>query len=70
MREWKFLTFLLYVFLGAYFVNFAIGFYELPDFFSQIQNWLFLIGGVLIFIGGISILMGRKKVGGIPGFPQ
>jgi LPXTG-motif cell wall-anchored protein len=40
-----------------------------PDFVSEMNNWIFLIGGVLILIGGASILMHRKK-GKVFGFPQ
>jgi|TARA_Y100000310_G_scaffold222737_1_gene224473 LPXTG-motif cell wall-anchored protein len=69
MKGGKILVFLIFVLFGLYFINSSIEFYPVPDFVSEMNNWIFLIGGVLILIGGASILMHRKK-GKVFGFPQ
>lgn len=53
-KKWAFIGFLVYLIFGLYFINFALNFIALPDFFSKIDKWIILIGGILIIVGAIN----------------
>lgn len=48
-----FLLFLLYLLLGAYFLNIGFNFISLPDFFSKIDKWIIVAGGLFLILGAI-----------------
>lgn len=54
--------FLVYLIFGIYFINSSLGFITLPEFISKIENWIVLVGGILILIGGINYIRAGKKV--------
>ena len=58
------IMFLLHVIFGLYFINFAFAFITLPEIVSASDKWVFLIGGILIFLGGFNFLRlkGRKPI--------
>jgi len=49
-----FVSFLIYLLFGIYFINSALSFINLPEFFSKIDKWIVLIGGFLIIFGAIN----------------
>ncbi len=57
----KMVFFFVYIFVGLYLLNSALNFMKTPDFFGQIDKWIFLIGGFLLIIGGFSFLKASKK---------
>ena len=48
--------FFIYAVFGAYFIITSLDLIPLPDFFSTIDKWITLIGGILIVIGGLNHL--------------
>ena len=64
------IIFLIYLIFGLYFINTAFNFYPLPEIISQFDNWINLVGGVLIILGGINYLRLRRsrKHSSYPGF--
>lgn len=61
MKEGRLFGFLIYIVFGLYFINYSFAFYTLPDFVSEINKWIILVGGFLIIIGGINYLRASKK---------
>jgi len=53
-KKGAFIYFLVYLIFGLYFINSAFNFIVLPGFFTKIDNWITLIGGILIIIGAIN----------------
>ena len=53
--------FILHLIFGLYFVNFAFGYFALPEFFLDVEKWIFLIGGILILLGGFHHLRTSKR---------
>ena len=53
--------FLVYAIFGLYFINSAFNFITLPGFITSINQWITLVGGVLIIIGGINYIRAGKK---------
>ncbi|MDE1848456.1 MAG: hypothetical protein KGH55_00255 [Nanoarchaeota archaeon] len=60
MARLKGLMFLLYLIFGLYFINYSLNLITLPGFFSSIDQWIILVGGLLIILGGIN-QMGLNK---------
>jgi hypothetical protein len=55
--------FLMSVVIGLYFINVPFEFVKLPKFLTDINQWIGLIGGILILIGGFnSLRTGHKDV--------
>lgn len=54
-------VFFLYLVFGMYFIMSAFNFITIPDIILQFDNWIGLVGGVLILIGGINYFRARKK---------
>lgn len=63
MKKLGMIIFLLYLALGLYFLNFQIGYVEIPDYISVYDNWIIFAGGIFIILGGINFLRlySRKK---------
>jgi hypothetical protein len=51
---------LVYLIFGMYFINSAFNFITLPAFMNIIDKWLILVGGLLIFFGGINFWRARR----------
>ena len=54
--------FSLYLVFGLYFINSAFSFIIMPDIILKIDNWITLVGGILILVGGINYFRARKKL--------
>ena len=65
MGSVKLIIFLVYLVLGLYFINSALGVVTLPGFVDIIDKWMFVIGGILILLGGINYLRAGKKSQGL-----
>tara|TARA_Y100000310_G_scaffold157593_1_gene157001 strand:- start:2464 stop:2688 length:225 start_codon:yes stop_codon:yes gene_type:complete len=61
MRGKKFLFFILCLVLGIYLINSSFEFYILPKYITNFDNILKVVSGVLIIIGGLSVLSSKKK---------
>ena len=61
----RFIIFLVYLIFGLYFINSALGVVTLPGFVDIIDKWMFVIGGILILLGGINYLRAGKKSQGL-----
>jgi len=58
MGKIKIIGFILYLFFGIYLINLSFGFISLPKFISGFENWIILISGILVILGGINYLRG------------
>ena len=56
MKKGAFISFLVYLVFGLYFLNLSLGFIVLPEILTKIDKWIILIGAVLIIIGAINYL--------------
>ncbi len=54
IKRYTGLFFIIYLIFGLYFVNYAFNFIALPSFFAGINQWIILIGGILIILGGVN----------------
>jgi len=54
--------FVVYLVIAIYLVNMSFDFISLPEFITNFDNWIILVAGVLVFLGGISHLRLRRKV--------
>jgi cytochrome c biogenesis protein CcdA len=61
MNGKKFLFFILCLVLGIYLINSSFEFYVLPKYITNFDNVLKVISGILIIIGGLSVLSIKKK---------
>lgn len=52
---------LLYLVLGAYFVNFSIGFISIPESVLEFNNWIIFAGGVLMLFGAINYFKAKRR---------
>ncbi|MBS3071327.1 hypothetical protein J4407_03455 [Candidatus Pacearchaeota archaeon] len=61
--RWKIFLFLIYVLFGFYFINVSLNFVEIPEFISDLDSWIMLIGGALIILSGFEhfLIGGRNK---------
>jgi len=55
----SFFLFLVFVIFGLYMVNSGLSFITMPSFILSIDNWLTLISGALLIIGGFMYYMRR-----------
>ena len=53
--------FIVYLIFGLYFINFGIDFIKLPEVMDKINNWIFIVGGVLIILGGINFFRASRN---------
>ena len=56
------LVLLLYIVFGLYFLSYPLGFFTLPETFSNIEPWIIFVGGLLILFGGINYFKARRYV--------
>ena len=62
MRKVGIIIFLIYLVIGLYFINLSFNFYKIPEVISQFNEFINLIGGILIVLGGIGYLrLGRSR---------
>ena len=61
MKKWGTIGLLIHLLLGLYFINFALSFVVLPEFVSEFDKWIFLIGGVMIILAGLTHLIKKGK---------
>jgi hypothetical protein len=52
--------FVIHLIFGLYFINFTFNYITLPEFFLDIEKWIFFVGGVLILISGFHYLRSKK----------
>jgi len=53
--------FLLNLVFGIYIIASALELAALPESLVKLDKWIFVIGGILIIIGGINYLRARKR---------
>lgn len=53
-------VFIIFLIVGLYFLNYSLGFVNLPESFDKINKIVFLIGGGLLIIGGFKFLTARR----------
>jgi len=57
------LVFLIYLVLGLYFINYTINYVDIPKVINNFNSWIFIIGGILILLGGINHLrLSRRHI--------
>jgi cytochrome c biogenesis protein CcdA len=61
MNKVSILGFVLYLIFGIYLLNVPFNFIFLPEFISNINDWIIFVGGILIIVGGINYLRANKK---------
>jgi hypothetical protein len=64
MKKGSMIMFLIYAIFGAYFIISSLELFSLPEFFSNFNKWITLVGGILIILGGFNYLrINRLKFG-------
>jgi hypothetical protein len=48
--------FVIYTFIGLYFMNFFFKWLIVPDFFTPFEPWIFALGGIMVLVAGIKFL--------------
>jgi cytochrome c biogenesis protein CcdA len=61
MKSGGTIIFFVYLLFGVYFVNLALGFVALPEFLTNLNKWITLLGGALILLGGFNFLRARRE---------
>ena len=61
MKKMGGLLLILHLALAIYFINFALGFIEIPEFIRDFDPWIILAGGVLLVIAGLKHLKPKRK---------
>ncbi|MBT96798.1 hypothetical protein CMI49_01730 [Candidatus Pacearchaeota archaeon] len=54
MQKGGILWFIVYLVFGIYFINSSFNFIKIPEVISNFNQWIILLGGVLILLGGIN----------------
>ena len=64
------IIFSIHLVIGLYFLNLVFNFYKIPEVISQFNEFIILIGGILILLGGIRYLrfIRGKNYLAYPGF--
>lgn len=64
------IIFSIHLVIGLYFLNLVFNFYKIQEVISQFNEFIILIGGILILLGGIRYLRFRrgKNYLAYPGF--
>ena len=52
--------FVLYLVIGAYFLNFGLNFIKLPEIAANINRWIIFAGVILLIIGGVNYLRANR----------
>jgi hypothetical protein len=55
-RRGSFVLFIMFIFFGVYLLNIQFVFFKLPQFINDFNNWIFVVCGVLLIMGGINSL--------------
>ena len=55
-KSGSWLIFLVYLLVGLYFVNYSVKYIDIPSAVDSFSSIIFIIGGVLILLGGINHL--------------
>lgn len=53
--------FIICIVFGIYFINYALGFWKIPDFLTGANPWIIFVGGILIVLGGIFSLRNPRR---------
>ncbi len=53
--------FVIYLVFGLYFINLAVSFIKLPEFFDAIEKWMIFVAGVLLVVGGINYFRATRR---------
>jgi|TARA_B100001079_G_C16245907_1_gene441104 hypothetical protein len=54
MQKGGIFWFIVYLVFGIYFINSSFNFIKIPEVISNFNQWIILLGGVLILLGGIN----------------
>ena len=54
------ILFVIYLIIAIYLVNISLSFIILPEIITNLDNWIILIAGVLVLLGGINHLRLRR----------
>jgi hypothetical protein len=53
--------FIVYTLFALYLLNMGLDFIKMPGFLLKIEQWIILISGILLFLGGLRFLgFGRR----------
>ena len=61
MKKGGIIIFSVYMLFGVYFINFAFDFITLPEFVTNFNKWIILVGGLLILFGGVNFLRASRR---------
>ncbi len=53
----------VYFILALYFINGALSFIALPEFFAKADKWILLIGGIFLILGGVNSMRMKRYRG-------
>jgi len=56
------IIFIVYVIFALYLVNMSLNFLVMPEFITNLNNFIILVAGILVFLGGINHLRLRKNI--------
>jgi hypothetical protein len=54
MGRGKIILVVIYLVLALYFINGALNFISLPEFFLKIDKWILFAGGIFLILGAIN----------------
>lgn len=61
MKKAEIIIFLVYCAFALYFINYSLEIVKIPQVIVDLNIWIFLIGGGLLFLGAINYFRARKK---------
>ena len=61
MKSWRIWLFLISTLFGLYFINSSLEIYTIPEIVLEMNNWITLVGGILIILGGIGLLRSSRR---------
>jgi hypothetical protein len=61
MKKLGGLFFVVHILFAIYFINFALNFFEVPEFIENVNQWIIFLGGVLIALAGLNHLKPKRK---------
>jgi len=60
-NQFTFFISLIYFLSGFYFINYFFQFVKIPSFPQSINQWIFVVSGILLIIGGINFFRLAKR---------
>ena len=54
------ILFVVYLIIAIYLANMSLNFVAIPEFITNLDNWIILVAGILVLLGGINHLRLRK----------